>query len=124
MNKPKSLIFKLTIALNLLITSHQSLAISELQGARPNSFYENRTCEQLYLAAGRLENKALNYESEVFNDGNNAIASIVSTVFTPALYFLGYSNLMSFKSERESYQSNEELNKIRLRMAEMRCFQR
>ncbi|MDX1519519.1 MAG: hypothetical protein R3318_05305 [Gammaproteobacteria bacterium] len=100
------------------------LAISQFQGQRPSSLYENRTCEQLYLAAGKLENKALNYESDVYNQRNNTVAGIVSTVFTPALYFLGYSSLMSFKSDREAYHSNLELNKIRFRMAEMRCFQR
>ncbi len=99
-------------------------AISQLQGQRAQSLYENRTCEQLYLAAGKLERKALNYESDVFNQRNNTVASIVSTVFAPALYFLGYSNLMNFKAEREAHHSNEELDKIRLRMAEMRCFQR
>ncbi len=99
-------------------------ALSELQAARPQSLYENRTCQQLYLAAAQLENKALNYKSDLFNQENNTVASIVSTVFTPALYFLGYSNLMSFKSKREAHHSNMELNKIRYRMAEKRCFQR
>lgn len=107
----------------MMLTSAVAWPISTLQGQRPASIYENRTCEQLYLAAGRLENKALNYESDIFNQRNNTIASVVSTVFAPAMYFLGYSGLMSFKAEREAYQSNQELDRIRIRMAEMRCFQ-
>lgn len=116
--------FKSFICVFLMTFSIPTLSLSQLQGQRPESLYENRTCEQLYLAAGKLERKALNYESDVFNQRNNTVASIVSTVFTPALYFLGYSNLMNFKSDREAYQSNQELNQVRVRMAEMRCFQR
>jgi len=124
MNKSNYLYIRTFLYIYLITFSIPALSISQLQGQRPDSLYENRTCEQLYLAAGKLESKALNYESDVFNQRNNTLASIVSTVFTPALYFLGYSNLMNFKSDREAYRSNQELNKVRFRMAEMRCFQR
>lgn len=97
-------------------------AISLKQEKKSPSLYENRTCEQLYQAATELESYSLNYKSDIYNQNNNNIASIVSTVFTPALYFLGYSNYMSFKSGVKAYESNQQLDKVRQRMAEMRCF--
>ena len=123
MIRARSLNFRIFIYLILLVTTTPAWPISVLQGQQPESIYENRSCEQLYLAAGKLENKALNYESDVFNQRNNTVASVVGTVFTPALYFLGYSSYMNFRSEREAHQSNHELDKIRYRMAELRCFQ-
>ncbi len=110
------------ILLTTLLFTTGSQAISLRQEKTNPALYENRSCEQLYHLATQLESHSLNYESSIYNQNNNNIASIVSTVFTPALYFLGYSNYMSFKSGINAYESNKELDKVRHRMAEMRCF--
>lgn len=112
----------LALTLLMILTVPATQAFSGQSTQIPKGLYENRTCEQLYQAASQMESNALNYESDIYNDRNNQVASIVSTVFTPALFFLGFSNYMSFKSEHEAYQANQKLTDIRQRLAEMRCF--
>ena len=114
-----------SLLIGLVLLPVAPLAAFSLEPAEnpPQGLYENRSCQELYHAASELEVKALNFESDIYNEQNNTLASIVSTVFTPALYFVGYSKYMSFQSDRASYQSAMALDKVRYRMAEMRCFQ-
>ncbi|MCG8325149.1 MAG: hypothetical protein MI673_06500, partial [Thiotrichales bacterium] len=60
MNNFKLLSSKVFFIVFSMTCGLQVYAISELQGARPQSLYENRSCQQLYLAAARYEGMALN----------------------------------------------------------------
>ena len=108
-----------TLILMLYSTSSWSISVkAELD----TSIYENRSCEELYQEISDLEINTLNFESPIYNSRNNTIASVTSTVFTPAVFFVGFSNAMTFKSEIEASKNNQELNYLRRRMGEMKCF--
>lgn len=100
----------------------QTMALSIKESEINYSAYENRSCEELYRDISALEHNTLNYDSPLYNRRNNDMATVASTVFTPAVFFVGFSNAMNFKSEYEASKNNQELNYLRNRMGEMRCF--
>ena len=105
-----------------LVMTGNSAAISIKEDSVHMELYENRSCEELYKEISELEFQSLNFESSLYNSRNNGIATVASTVFTPAVFFVGFSNAMTFKSEIESEKTSIRLNYLRNRMGEMRCF--
>ena len=108
--------------MTLIGMSTPSLALSMKLETELEGLYEDRTCAELYYAVSELEKRTLNYESALYNSRNNSLASVASTVFSPAIIFVGVSNAMQFKSELDSERQLQELNFLRQRMAEMNCF--
>ena len=70
----------------LSIAFTQTQALSKKLEQEFESLYEDRSCGELYYQVSELEYRALNYESALYNDRNNNIAAVVSTVFTPAVF--------------------------------------
>ncbi len=105
----------------LLLNSNISWAIS-VKAELDTSIYDHQSCEELYYQVSELEIHTLNYESPIYNSRNNTIASVTSTVFTPAVFFVGFSHAMTFKSEIEASKVNQELTYLRRRLGEMQCF--
>lgn len=105
----------------LIIYSNSSSAIS-VKTELDTSIYEHQSCEEMYYQVSELEIHTLNFESPIYNSRNNTIASVTSTVFTPAVFFVGFSHAMTFKSEIDASKISQELNYLRRRMGEMRCF--
>jgi hypothetical protein len=105
----------------LIFSSHSiALSLTEINQPLDDGLYDSRSCNDLYLEATALEK-----ESFIYKNGNQAtmtVASIASTVFTPALYFVGYNAFKNFKSEKQSQTALSKIEEVRYRLAEKRCF--
>jgi RsiW-degrading membrane proteinase PrsW (M82 family) len=111
----------LTIAVFILFST-QSFALNLVEMHKPagESLYDSRSCNDLYMEAVALEKESFSYAAG--NGNRTKVASIVSTVFTPALYYLGYSAYQDYKTEADSKSTFAKIEEIRFRMAEKRCF--
>lgn len=105
-----------------ILASAQSSALNlgEMHKPVEGSLYDSRSCNDLYMQAVALEKENFSYESG--NGNKTQVASIVSTIFTPAIYYLGYSAYKDYKNDVDSKSSFAKIEDIRLRMAEKRCF--
>ena len=110
-------------SLLVLVTAQNSWAFNKAQPLENHPVMDLRHCEQLYARATELEARSQNRESSIYSAQNNNVASVVSTVFTPALYFLGFSKIKQFTSRHQAMESLHELDAVRNRMAALRCFQ-
>ncbi len=117
-------ILKYTTLLFFLIVSAQSSALNLVQMHKPaqESLYDSRSCNDLYMQASGLEKESFSYAAD--NGNKTQVASIVGTIFTPALYYLGYSAYQDYKNGINSKTTFSEIEEIRLRMAEKRCFEK
>jgi RsiW-degrading membrane proteinase PrsW (M82 family) len=105
-----------------LFFSTQSYALNLVEMHKPagESLYDSRSCNDLYMEAVSLEKESFSYAAG--NSNRTKVASIVSTVFTPALYYLGYSAYQDYKSEADAKSTFAKIEEIRYLMAEKRCF--
>lgn len=108
----------------LIFTSTHSAALNlvDFNQTAEEKFYDGRSCNDLYMETSALEKKSFSYEADKGN--KTLIASVASTVFTPALYFVGYNAVQDYKEGIESKSTFEQIEEIRVRMAEKRCFEK
>lgn len=113
---------KYIIFISFLLLSAQSSALNLVEINKPikQGLYDNRSCNDLYMEALALEKESFSYAAG--NGNKTQVASVVSTIFTPALYYLGYSAYQDYKNEIDSRSTFVEIEEIRFRMAEKRCF--
>lgn len=106
----------------LLLVASQSAALNStvMNNNLDSKMHDNRSCNELYMQASILEKESFSYS--VDSNNTTQVASIVSTVFTPAFYYLGYSAVQDFHKEVRSQAVFDEMETIRYRMAEKRCF--
>jgi hypothetical protein len=71
------------------------------------------------MQASELEKESFAYYK---SSSKTQVASIVSTVFAPAIYYLGYSVFQDYKNETRTKSAFTEIEEVRFRMAEKRCF--
>lgn len=119
MRKKAFIIFSVCI-----FASAQALALNLVQTRESieDKLYDTRSCNELYMKASALEKQSFSYET---NTGERTqIASAVSTVFTPALYLLGYSAFQDYKKGVEAKSTFAKIEEVRYRMAEKRCFEK
>ena len=107
-----------------IFASTQSMALNLVDFSQPveEKFYDARSCNDLYLEASALEKQSFSYEED--KGDKTMLASVASTVFTPALYLVGYSAVKDYKDEIESKSTFDKIEEIRYRMAEKRCFEK
>jgi len=113
---------KTVTSLFFLVFSLDTFALNLVEMQKPvgGGLYDNRSCNDLYMQALTLEKESFSYAAD--RGDKTQVASIVSTVFTPAIYFLGYSAFQDYKQKARSESTFIEIEDIRLRMAEKRCF--
>ena len=115
---------KYIIFIFFLLSSVQSSALNlvEMNKSGEQGLYDSRSCNDLYMQASALEKESFSYAAD--NSSKTQVASLVSTVFTPALYYLGYSAFQDYKDDIRSKSTFSEIEQIRFRMAEKRCFEK
>ncbi|NOG60774.1 MAG: hypothetical protein HND53_09765 [Proteobacteria bacterium] len=113
---------KYLILLFFLICSTQSFALNLVEFKKPvgENLYDSRSCNDLYMEASALEKESFSYAAG--NRNKTQIAGMVSTVFAPALYYMGYTAYQDYKKEIDSKSTFDKIEEIRFRMAEKRCF--
>jgi hypothetical protein len=108
--------------ISLLLISAQSAALNLAEINQPieEGIYDSRSCNDLYMQASTLEKESFTYKTGF--GAKTQVASIVTTVFAPAVYYLGYSAFQNYKNGINSKAAFAEIEEIRFRMAEKRCF--
>jgi hypothetical protein len=112
---------KYIVFATFLLASTQTAAINliEMNQSMEESLYDSRSCNDLYMQASALEKESFNNSS--FGK-RTQVASFVSAVFAPAIYYLGYSAFQDYNNGIRSKAAFDQVEDIRLRMAEKRCF--
>ena len=115
----------LLLILPLLIPVHAlAFSIDAVGQSNQSNLFDQRSCQELYMQATALEQQHYRLRHNYYTDKNAQAASIASTVFTPALYYFGYAAYKDMKSEKDVVTTGQEIDAIRTRMAEKRCFDR
>lgn len=113
--------FKYITFISLLLVSAQSTALNLTEINQPieQGLYDSRSCNDLYMQATAFEKEAFGYKS---GSNKTQVASMVSAVFAPAIYYLGFSVFQDYKNGIRSKTAFTEVEAIRSRMSEKRCF--
>jgi len=117
-------ILKYISLISLLIFNTQTNALN-LVGAEQSfteGLYDKRTCNDLYMQASALEQKTFHYKTNPYSD--KSVASYALAVLSPALYAFGYAPYQNHLDQTRSQLASGEIEQVRLRMAEKRCFER
>lgn len=89
-----------------------------------NGVYENRTCNQLYMEVTRLEPDTHYYDYDLYNEKNSHIAGYILTVFSPAIYYFGYTAYREVTDQYRISRVSRQVHTLRTRMAELHCFEK
>jgi hypothetical protein len=111
------------ISLSLLLLSTQVNALN-LVGAEQTfteGLYDNRSCNDLYMQASALEQKTYQYKTNYYSD--KRVAGYALALVSPALYVFGYAPYQNHIDQTRSQLASSEIEHVRLRMAEKRCFE-
>jgi hypothetical protein len=68
---------------------------SEINQTGEESLYDSRSCNDLYMQASILEKQS--YNNAGYGE-RTQIASFMSTVFAPAIYYMGFSAYQDYKN--------------------------
>jgi len=117
MEHSKFLIFT---SLLLISAPCSALNLAEINHPIEQGLYDSRSCNDLYMQALNLEKESHLYKTD--RNNTTQVASLISTVFAPAIYYLGYSAYQDYKQEKLTQTAFVEIEDIRLRLAEKRCF--
>lgn len=88
-----------------------------------NELYDNRSCNDLYMQASEMEQDTFIYKTNLYNDKKTQLASYALTIFSPAIYYFGFNAYQNHKQQVRAVNAMSEIESVRLRMAEKRCFQ-
>jgi hypothetical protein len=118
-------IFKYITFISCLLLSTQATALNLVGTGQPleGGLYDNRSCNDLYMQASALEQDTFINKTNIYNDKRTRVASYALTVFTPAVYYLGFNAFQNYKAQVRSELAMSEIDDIRSRMAEKRCFE-
>ena len=116
MRKLKIFIFSSFLLIN---TESNALNLIEFNRTVEDNLYDSRSCNDLYMQASSLEKQ---FFANTGPSNRTQVASLVSAVFTPALYYLGYSAYQDYQANINMKLAFAEIEEIRVRMAEKRCF--
>ncbi len=108
------------ISLLLIGTQSTALSLAEINQPIEQGIYDSRSCNDLYMQASVLEKESFSYKTGFGT--RTQVASIVTTIFAPAVYYLGFSAFQDYKNGINSKAAFVEIEEIRFRMAEKRCF--
>ena len=113
------------ICLLLILLCKQAYAINlDKVGQSSNeALYATPSCNDLYIQATALEQTTHTYNGTIYNDNSTQAAGIASTVFAPAIFYLGYNAVQDFQKQVQAKDAFQEIEKVRSLMAEKRCFQ-
>lgn len=119
-------ILKYNVCISLFLFSAQTVALNLVGSGQSteNALYDNRSCNDLYMQASALEKDSHIYKSNFYNDRKTRVASVALTAFSPALYYLGFNSYQNYKKQLQSEIAFSQIEEIRFRMAEKRCFEK
>ena len=120
MAKFKGITFVLIL---LFSTPSTALNLAGVDQPLEDGLYDNRSCNDLYMQASALEQDTYIYKASIYNDKRTRAAGYVMTVFTPAIYYLGFNAYQNYKAQIRSEIAFSKIEEIRFRMAEKRCFE-
>lgn len=107
----------------IFCTNSMALNFAGIEHPANDSLYDKRSCNDLYLQASALEQKTYIYKTNLYSDEGSQVASYALTVFSPAVYYFGFKAYKDYSDEVRSQNALTEIDQIRQRMAEKRCFE-
>ena len=108
----------------LVTTPALAFNTESIKTARAEPLFDTRSCNELYAEAAALEKVSYADDYDYYNDRNARAAGIASTVFAPAIYYFGYAAYKDVTSTKQAINALNDINNVRHRMAEKRCFER
>ncbi|MEM7027177.1 MAG: hypothetical protein AAF410_02995 [Pseudomonadota bacterium] len=87
------------------------------------SLFDARSCNELYAEASALEKTSYADDYDHYNDSHAQVAGLASTIFAPAIYYFGYAAYKEMNSKKVAITARQDIDEIRQRMAEKRCFE-
>ena len=97
--------------------------VSEAQGepvyVKPDI---DKTCVELYLEITALLDQRNDARAGYWSDSKNQLAGAASTVFKPAVLYLGYSAIQHLQTTEASSEVGPRVRKLRTVSADKRCF--
>ncbi len=89
-----------------------------------DKLYDMRTCQQLYMEASVLEKETQLFKTNFYTDTRSRVAGYALTVFSPAIYYIGFKAYKNVESDFKAKRAMSEIDLIRQRMAEKHCFEK
>ncbi|HIF51747.1 MAG TPA: hypothetical protein EYQ42_09535 [Thiotrichaceae bacterium] len=83
------------IPLALFSAQSSAINLTEINQTGEESLYDSRSCNDLYMQASILEKQS--YNNAGYGE-RTQIASFMSTVFAPAIYYMGFSAYQDYKN--------------------------
>lgn len=108
----------------LLPAQASAFSVDAVGKSNHDNLFDPRSCNELYMQATALEQRHYRLRHNYYTDKNAQAAGIASAVFTPALYYFGYAAYKDLQSDKSMNSTQLEIDAIRTRMAEKRCFDR
>jgi hypothetical protein len=109
------------ISLLLLSTQANALNLAGAEKSFTEGLYDNRSCNDLYMQASALEQKTFQYKTNYYSDKH--VAGYALALVSPAIYVFGYAPYQNHLAQTRSRLASSEIEHVRLRMAEKRCFE-
>ena len=108
----------------LISSAAQAFNIVAVGTASNDNMFDTRSCGELYTQVATLEKQAYFNKQDYYTDTNDQAAIIASTMFTPTVYYFGFAAYKDFKAKKQVNDARLQLDALRVRMAEKRCFAR
>ena len=102
----------------------EAFNVNAISDSNSENLYDSRSCNELYMQVTALEKTSYSIKENHFTNSKAQAASMAMTVFPPAIYYFGYAAYKDLESNMRSKATLEEMDSIRHRMAEKRCFDR
>jgi hypothetical protein len=83
-----------------------------------------KTCEQLWNERLALQGSTFHYQPPLTDDPRLWIAKAVSTVFFPALIYVGVATAVRLEENTTRFRARERIDELARASAELRCFDR
>lgn len=90
----------------------------------PSERYADSDCASLYAERLSLQTDSYHYLPPLSEDPRVKVAGIISTVFTPALIYVGVASLMRLEEDHRIFHNQERIEAIARASAELRCWER
>ena len=118
-------VLRQTLFISGLIFCTNSMALNFAGIEQPvnESLYDKRSCNELYMQASALEHQSYIYKTDLYSDKGSQVAAYALTVFSPAVYYFGFKAYKNYTDQVRSQAALSEIDQIRYRMAEKRCFE-
>lgn len=104
--------------------AYEAMVTAPRPKPHPPGFDEGRSCRDLYRERVALQGQTYQYLPPLKEDPRVAVAGAISTVFAPALIYVGIATVMRLEEEHKIFHTQERITELARASAELRCWER